>query len=339
VTGLTAGTYVFNLRVTDNKGATANSNVTVTVGSGTPPPNQSPVVNAGNAQTITLPVSSVSLSGSATDADGTIASYLWTKVSGTGGTITSPSSASTTVTGLTAGSYVFNLRATDNNGAVGNRTVSITVNSATTPPPGGYGTLFYSQGYDVSSSVNTSAGPRNTRSTSRYKTGPGSFRSEVRYGDSRTYGEMVYTGSTYNATEEVVEYDVYYENWRNFGGGGTTMVWLPTTSGASAVVSLQNYDGKFKVVRAIGSTVTPQTTGISSVISNRWYKMRWELKWSNTSTGYIRLYIDNVLYYSFNGATTDNSGTPNMRVGQYRWDVSSGSTSVVYYDNLKVYRK
>lgn len=339
VTGLTAGSYVFNLRVTDNKGATANSSVTVTVSSATPAPNQSPVVNAGSNQSITLPVSTVSLSGSATDADGTIASYLWTKVSGNGGTITSPSSAATTVTGLTAGSYVFNLRATDNKGAVGNKTVNVTVNAASTPPPtGGYGTLLYSQGYDATNSVNTSAGPRNSRSTRKYVTGPGSFRTEVRYGDATQRGEMIYTGSSYNAEEEVIEYDVYYENWRNFGGGGSTIMWQPTTSGASAVLGLQNYDGKFKVVRAIGSSVNVQSSGVQSVVSNKWYKMRWEVKWS-ASSGYIRLYIDNVLYYSFTGATTDASGTPNLRVGQYRWSTTSGSTSVVYYDNLKVYRK
>jgi hypothetical protein len=339
VTGLTAGTYVFNLRVTDNKGATANSNVTVTVGSGTPPPNQSPIVNAGSAQTITLPTSSVSLSGSATDPDGSIFGYFWTKVSGNGGTITSPTSKATTVTGLSAGSYVFNLRATDNKGAVGNKTVNVTVNTSTPPPGGGYGTLFYSQGYDASNSVNTSNGQRNTRSTSKYVTGPGSFRTEVRYGDRPDRGEMIYTGSAYNAAEEVIEYDVYYENWRNFGGGGSTIMWQPTTPGAMASLGLQNYEGTFKVVRALGSTVTGQTSGVTSVISNKWYKMRWEVKWSTSSTGYIRLYIDNVLYYSFTGITADNSGTPNMRVGQYRWSTTSGSTSVVYYDNLKVYRK
>jgi hypothetical protein len=338
VTGLTAGTYVFNLKVTDNKGATANSNVTVTVGSGTPPPNQSPVVNAGNPQTITLPTSTVSLSGSATDPDGTIFGYFWTKVSGNGATITSPTSKATTVTGLSAGSYVFNLRATDNKGAVGNKTVTITVNAAN-PPGGGYGTLFYSQGYDASNSVNTSNGRRNTRSTSKYVTGPGSFRTEVRYGDNPERGEMIYTGSAYNAAEEVIEYDVYYENWRNFGGGGSTIMWQPTTPGAMASLGLQNYEGTFKVVRALGSTVVGQTSGVTSVISNKWYKMRWEVKWSTSSTGYIRLYIDNVLYYSFTGITADNSGTPNMRVGQYRWSTTSGSTSVVYYDNLKVYRK
>ncbi|MBA2746447.1 MAG: carbohydrate-binding protein, partial [Flavisolibacter sp.] len=84
------------------------------------PTNQAPTANAGSAQTITLPTNSVTLTGSGTDPDGTIASYAWTKVSGPdGGTITSPAQASTTVTGLTQGSYTFRLTVTDNGGATG----------------------------------------------------------------------------------------------------------------------------------------------------------------------------------------------------------------------------
>ena len=342
VTGLTAGSYVFNLKVTDNAGATANSSVTVTVNTSNPT-NQSPVVNAGSSQTITLPVSSVTLSGSATDADGTIASYLWTKVSGSGGIIANPNSASTSVTGLSAGSYVFNLKATDNAGASGNQNVTITVNSGT--QNGGYGTLSFSEGYDVASSVNTTRGRRNAVSFATFKTGPGSFQSEVRAGDASLSGgfrsEMPYTGTSQNPTEGVVEYDVYFQNWSGLDGGGGTITWVPKTSGAGAIVSLQNYGGKFDVVRAIGSTVTHQSGTLMTCASNTWYKMRWEYKWSAGTDGYIRLYINDALYYTFTGKTADGSGQ-SLTVGQMRWP-NSGSTmqttSVCYYDNLKIYTK
>jgi ribosomal protein L14 len=131
VTGLAAGSYTFRLTVTDNGGATAFDEVNVTVNAA--PANQPPTASAGADQSIILPVSSVTLSGSGTDPDGSIASYSWTKVLGTGGTITSPASASTTVTGLTQGSYTFRLTVTDNSGATGTDDVVITVNQQPTP--------------------------------------------------------------------------------------------------------------------------------------------------------------------------------------------------------------
>ncbi len=41
-----------------------------------------PVVNAGPSQTITLPVDSVSVTGTVTDADSKVTAYLWSEVSG-----------------------------------------------------------------------------------------------------------------------------------------------------------------------------------------------------------------------------------------------------------------
>ena len=77
-----------------------------------------PTANAGIDQSITLPVSSVTLSGSGTDPDGTITAYSWTKISGpASGTITNAAIASTTVTSLVQGVYKFQLKVTDNSSA------------------------------------------------------------------------------------------------------------------------------------------------------------------------------------------------------------------------------
>ena len=89
--------------------------------------NQPPTANAGSDQTIST--STTTLNGSGMDNDGTVTSYSWTKVSGTGGTIVSPNSASTQVTGLSSGVYVFKLTVTDNGGATGNDNVNVTVNT------------------------------------------------------------------------------------------------------------------------------------------------------------------------------------------------------------------
>jgi hypothetical protein len=93
--------------------------------------NTAPTANAGADQTITLPTSSVTLTGSGTDSDGTIDSYAWTKISGGAATITSPSSATTTVTGLVQGTYSFWLTVTDNAGSTNADAIIITVNPAT----------------------------------------------------------------------------------------------------------------------------------------------------------------------------------------------------------------
>ena len=61
-------------------------------------------------------------------ADGTIASYLWTKVSGPAATIANASGSSTAINNLVEGTYVFKLKVTDNDGASSQDQVTVTVN-------------------------------------------------------------------------------------------------------------------------------------------------------------------------------------------------------------------
>ncbi len=134
MSNLTAGSYSFQLKVTDNLGATALDTVKVTVNSAA---NQPPVANAGIDQGITLPTNSVTLNGvGSNDTDGSIASYLWTKISGPAQfTIGNSAAASTTVSNLTAGIYSFQLTVTDNLGAVDLDTVNINVSPAPVNQP------------------------------------------------------------------------------------------------------------------------------------------------------------------------------------------------------------
>jgi len=94
-----------------------------------------PTANAGAAQTVLLPASQTTLSGTAsTVTNGTIAAYSWAQQSGPStAVIDSPKAASTVVTGLSSGVYVFVLTITDNTGKTGNATVQVTVSVA---PPG-----------------------------------------------------------------------------------------------------------------------------------------------------------------------------------------------------------
>jgi dienelactone hydrolase/uncharacterized protein (DUF2141 family) len=137
VSNLSEGTYVFRLVVTDNSGATDDDTVIITVSAAPPPPNVAPVANAGNDQSIQLPVNSVTLNGSASaDPDGTITGYAWSKISGPAQyNISNANGVSTSVTNLAAGSYAFRLVVTDNNGATSDDTVLVHVAAAANQLP------------------------------------------------------------------------------------------------------------------------------------------------------------------------------------------------------------
>ena len=130
VSSLVAGTYTYRLTVTDNDGATDNDQVTVTVNAA--PPNQAPTANAGANRAITLPTNTTSLTGTAsTDADGTIAGYLWQQLTGpSASTLSATNTAGITVSNLLSGVYTYRLTVTDNDGATDTDDVTVTVNNA-----------------------------------------------------------------------------------------------------------------------------------------------------------------------------------------------------------------
>lgn len=146
---LAAGSYPLKFSIKDPKGyrinlplavqgadaTTSYSLGTVQVGSvPIPIPNKGPVANAGGDIEITLPVNSVTLMGSATDPDGTIAGVLWTRVSGTG-TMDSATSLTPKISGLLVGISVYRLTVTDNKGATHSDDISIKTNPAVVIPP------------------------------------------------------------------------------------------------------------------------------------------------------------------------------------------------------------
>lgn len=131
VSAMIAGSYVFRLTITDNTNATAYDEIKVTVN---PKPNAAPLANAGSDKIIALPVNSIAISGAASDTDGSISTYLWSKSSGPSATLQNTDKATLNVTNMIAGSYVFKLTVTDNAGATASDEMKVTVEGANKAP-------------------------------------------------------------------------------------------------------------------------------------------------------------------------------------------------------------
>lgn len=88
--------------------------------------NQLPFAEAG--EDFTWPLGkTATLTGGGFDIDGTIASWKWRKVAGpTKGKISYATRKSTTVTGVVAGTYIYELEITDNNAGMARDTLKVT---------------------------------------------------------------------------------------------------------------------------------------------------------------------------------------------------------------------
>ena len=132
---LVAGTYQFELKVTDNNGLSAKDTVQITVRD-LSQPNRPPVANAGPDQTITLPINTITINGNgSTDPDNNITSFAWTKISGPSLlNIGNTNIAQIQVANLIEGVYQFELIVVDAGGLNDKDTVQVIVNPETNNP-------------------------------------------------------------------------------------------------------------------------------------------------------------------------------------------------------------
>ena len=135
VRNLAAGIYQFELKVTDDKGSSANDTMQVIVDA-VITTNRPPVANAGIDQTIILPTNTTTLNGNAsTDPDNNIINYSWTKISGPASfNITNANAVQTQITNLVQLVYQFELEVTDAGGLFSKDTMQVNVNAQPPPP-------------------------------------------------------------------------------------------------------------------------------------------------------------------------------------------------------------
>ncbi len=118
-----AGTYNTTLTVTDSKGLTSSASTPIVVTASTTTTNKAPTAAATLTPVTGTSPLTVTFDGSASsDSDGTIASYLWNYGDGS-----SASGKTATHTYTTEGSFTATLQVTDNKGATGTTSKTITV--------------------------------------------------------------------------------------------------------------------------------------------------------------------------------------------------------------------
>lgn len=121
------GNYSITAKAYDNAGAsTISSPVIVTVKA--PVLNLLPSADAGEDTMLVLPVDTMTLKGTGNDVDGKLVAYLWTKIAGPSSVmISAPNLPKTQVRLGGQGAYSFEFQVTDNDGAVGKDTMTVTV--------------------------------------------------------------------------------------------------------------------------------------------------------------------------------------------------------------------
>ena len=123
-----SGEYIATLTVNDGTTSSGPSHVKITAG------NTPPIANAGPSQTVTAPVT-VTLIGSATDANNDTVTFAWSfssKPVGSSAVLVNANTAGASFNADKSGAYVLSLTVNDGHGGMDTKTVTITANN--TPP-------------------------------------------------------------------------------------------------------------------------------------------------------------------------------------------------------------
>lgn len=125
----TAGTYL--CEVTYDGCPKASSTLVLTK-------NVAPVSNAGVDRTISLPTNTITLTGSGSDGDGSVVSYLWTKETSLNATLSGQATTTLALTNMDGGTHRYRLTVTDNFGETSFDEVLVNVNY----PPNNYNRIM-----------------------------------------------------------------------------------------------------------------------------------------------------------------------------------------------------
>ena len=244
-----------------------------------PQKNQAPSANAGGNQSVTLPVNSVTLSGSGSDPDGSIAAYNWSKISGpsqyniNAGNINNP-----TISNLTQGTYTFRLTVTDNSGATASSDLDIVVNPAVAGNPPPANTTANIPGKIEAENYSNMYGVINENTSDA---GGGQNVGWIENGDWMEYNVNVVSAGDYNV------------NFRLASTYAGQQLQLKTSDGSVLAVVNVPKTGGFQIWSTVSALVTlkagTQTLRITS-IQNGWWNinyMEFASVPTNIGSGYV----------------------------------------------------
>jgi hypothetical protein len=340
VTKLTAGSHLFELRVTDATGLIDRDTVLVKVNEA---PGVPPVANAGSDQNIPYDLTNcstnpeiITLIGSESyDPDGTIIKYNWQIIFpiNAGNVITNPNKAQASVTGLLAGKYIFELSVTDNDGNVKKDTTQLNILATNRQV------------------IQARLTPVGSLSEKRKVSGVAFLGNKIFLAGGRYQP----TGPGPNFTSRVDIYDVVTKDWSTselsqkkwgvaaavagnkvFFGGGTAL-----QGNASATTRVDIYDivdqkwttaelpkaGQYTAI-AQGNKVL--FAGGTAVYLYDYLSEKWSSKTiSQSRVSIAATSVGGVVYFS-GGATSNVGGTPFNNIDMYEpktnsWSVSSMS--------------
>lgn len=303
--------------------------------SNTTPVNQPPIVDAGQAQTITLPVNTVTLSGIASDPDGTIVSYSWTQISGSVTNIVSLNSSSTIVSFTSQGQYLYQLTVVDNKGASTSSKVGVTVN----PQPSTGLILIYENDISIGTGGASKLGdldPFNHGQigsgyfdTKIYVSAPGAFHSRPLNVSSGIRSEIQFDAAQ-TPLEGRVEFDVYFIVF--ISSNGHWLQFHPSTLGGSGSPRIEGT----QVVNWNKGDNTYYSTSFKPVLLH-WYHCIVDYKFG--SSGYIHWSMDGVSVFSKDNIQVGDGSTPYLKIGFNGWTPGNPTSSDIVYDNIKIYKK
>lgn len=180
--------------------------------------------------------------------------------------------------------------------------------------------------------------------TSIFKSSPSSFESLVASVSSGLRSEVQYE-SNQTGVEGGVDFWIYFPDYRKGTWGGHCVQFHPNGSNASgsATVALYHTEGKFTVWRNLGGSNMFQgnstTGGPKAIEGNRWYHVRFIIRWATDSKGWIKCFIDDMAnpYYTFEGRTQSDNALPNCKVGQNNFGSEDGMR--IIYDDITLFTK